>query len=309
MMNTNFILNEKEYVLKSLNDGTYTAGLRKTLDLLAQYYYQYCGFRKVKITKLLLEFLEKNYPPYAKNTRQWEATCEKIARHTGGKNLLEIDGVTITENELNVIKNIQNKTNARLAFTMLCIAKLNDAKNPKNNGWLNLDSKTIFECARVSGTRKQRDLRIADMLDSHLIEIPQRTNKVNIRVAFMDETTTENQGMFVSDFRELGLQYRKNVLKENIGICKNCGKYFTYKEACAMEKASRICPDCIIEKNKPKPRAMREGSCCVCGKSFTVIATNNSKVRCDDCQAEFARERDRKRKQFSHSGEKNIDPQ
>ena len=303
----NFILNEKNYVLNCIENGTYTAGLRKTLDLLAQYYYQYLGFRKVRITKLLLEFLEKNYPPYAKNTRQWEATCEKIARHTGGKNLLEIDGVTITEKEYKTIANMRNKTNARLAFVMLCIAKLNDAKNPKNNGWLNLDSKTIFDCARVSGTRKQRDLRIADMLDAGLIEIPQRTNKVNIRVAFMDETT--GQKMFVSDFRELGLQFRKNVLKENIGICKNCGKYFTYKEACAMEQASRICPDCIIEKNKPKPPAMREGSCCVCGKSFTVIATNNSKVRCDDCQAAFARERDRKRKQFSHSGNKNIDSQ
>lgn len=301
-----FILNEKDYVLQCLENGTYSAGLRKTLDLMAQYYYQYLGFRKVRIAKLLLEFLEKNYPPYTKSVRQWEATCEKIARYTGGKNLLAIDGVTITENEYKTLAEIKNKTNARLAFTMLCIAKLNDAKNPKNNGWLNLDSKTIFEAARVSGTRKQRDLRIADMLDAGLIEIPKRTNKVNIRVAFIQDGKPK---MFISDFRELGLQFRKNVLKETIGICQNCGKYFIFKEACVMEIASRICHDCIIEKNKPKPLAMREGSCIVCGKSFTVIARNNSKVRCDDCQAQFARERDRKRKQFSHSENRDLSPQ
>ena len=175
----NFILNEKEYVENALASGDYADDIYKTLVLLAQYYYQYCGYRKVKITNLLLDFLVKNYAPYAHNKRQWAATCEKIARKTGGKTLLQIDGVWITATELETIAEIENKTLARLAFTMLCIAKLNNAKNTKNNNWVNLDSKDIFNAARVAGSRTQRDLRIADLLDLGLIELPKNNSILN----------------------------------------------------------------------------------------------------------------------------------
>ena len=52
----NFILNEKKYVENALTTGDYADDIYKTLVLLAQYYYQYCGYRKVKITNLLFLF-------------------------------------------------------------------------------------------------------------------------------------------------------------------------------------------------------------------------------------------------------------
>ncbi len=46
-----FILNEKEYVLNTLKTGYYGESITRTLDLLAQYYYQYCGYRKVTVSQ------------------------------------------------------------------------------------------------------------------------------------------------------------------------------------------------------------------------------------------------------------------
>lgn len=286
----NFILNEKEYVENALASGDYADDIYKTLVLLAQYYYQYCGYRKVKITNLLLDFLVKNYAPYAHNKRQWAATCEKIARKTGGKTLLEIDGVWITATELETIARIENKTLARLAFTMLCIAKLNNAKNAKNNNWVNLDSKDIFSAARVTGSRTQRDLKIADLLDLGLIELPKNNSKLNIRVAFLDDDSEKK--IFVSDFRELGNLYRAEIEKnEKFRKCNTCGKYSKYGlcgDCQKQQKAKEIEAEYIANTN--------EIVCVDCGKSFRVEKRIKNKCRCDECQKEYRKTQDRLRK-------------
>lgn len=286
----NFILNEKEYVENALASGDYADDIYKTLVLLAQYYYQYCGYRKVKITNLLLDFLVKNYAPYAHNKRQWAATCEKIARKTGGKTLLEILGVWVTATELETIAEIENKTLARLAFTMLCIAKLNNAKNPKNNNWVNLDSKDIFNAARVAGSRTQRDLRIADLLDLGLIELPKNNSKLNIRVAFLDDDSEKK--IFVSDFRELGNLYRAEIEKnEKFRKCNTCGKYSKYGlcgDCQKQQKAKEIEAEYIANTN--------EIVCVDCGKSFRVEKRIKNKCRCDECQKEYRKTQDRLRK-------------
>lgn len=286
----NFILNEKEYVENALASGDYADDIYKTLVLLAQYYYQYCGYRKVKITNLLLDFLVKNYAPYAHNKRQWAATCEKIARKTGGKTLLEISGVWVTASELETIAKIANKTLARLAFTMLCIAKLNNAKNTKNNNWVNLDSKDIFSAARVTGSRTQRDLKIADLLDLGLIELPKNNSKLNIRVAFLDDDSEKK--IFVSDFRELGNLYRAEIEKnEKFRKCNTCGKYSKYGlcgDCQKQQKAKEIEAEYIANTN--------EIVCVDCGKSFRVEKRIKNKCRCDDCQKEYRKTQDRLRK-------------
>lgn len=290
----NFILNEKAFIENALNTGDYAGDIYKTLVLLSQYYYQYCGFRKVKITSLILEFLQKNYPPYLKNKRQWEATCEKIARKTGGKTLLEISGVWVTASELETIAGIENKTLARLAFTMLCVAKMNNARNENNNSWVNLDSKDIFDAARVAGSRTQRDLRIADLLDLGLIELPKNNNKLNIRVAFLNNES-ENK-MFISDFRELGNLYRAEIEKnEKIKQCKICGKYSHNTKFC-------ICADCRKEQENKELEAdyianTKSVVCVNCGISFRVEKRIKNKCRCDDCQKEYKKSQDRLRKQ------------
>ncbi|MGN1316674.1 MAG: hypothetical protein ACI4VW_06360 [Acutalibacteraceae bacterium] len=287
----NFILNEKEYVENALTTGDYADDIHKTLVLLAQYYYQYCGFRKVKITNLLLDFLVKNYAPYVQNKRQWAATCEKIARKTGGKTLLEISGVWITASELETIAKIENKTLARLAFTMLCIAKLNNAKNTKNNNWVNLDSKDIFNAARVTGSRTQRDLKIADLLDLGLIELPKNNSKLNIRVAFLDDDSEKK--IFVSDFRELGNLYRYEIEKNNrIYKCELCGKY---------NRNGKLCADCQKTQENKKLEikhieTTNEIICIDCGKSFRIEKRIKNKCRCDECQKEYRKLQDRLRK-------------
>lgn len=274
----NLILNEKEFALTCLDYNTYEANnIWRTLEIIAQYYYQYQGFRKVKITSLLIDFLNKSYPPYQKNKRKWDDACAVIARRTGGKPLLEIEGVWLTEKELEIINGINNKIIARLAFTMACIAKMNNARNPKNNGWINLDAKYIFNAAHVC--QKSRDLRLNEMKELGLIELPKKVNNCNIRVCFLDESGSDNT-YFIADFRELGLLFQREFQEnKKIGICSRCGRYYI--------KSGEFCADCLKIKEKLKPPIIKRVICVDCGKEFFIDARINRKTRCNECQHEY----------------------
>lgn len=94
--------------------------------------------------------MDRYYPYYTSNKASWDENIEKIAANAGKYTLFEIDGVWITKAELETIQNIHNKVLERLAFTMLCIAKLNNMKNPQNQSWVNTDVKELFSLARIS---------------------------------------------------------------------------------------------------------------------------------------------------------------
>lgn len=150
------ILDEKKYAEKCLKNGLMDSKPYYVLCLLAKYYYHHLGYRKKKITSLLLDYLSKYYPRYEFS---WQTTVEKITRKAGDYQLFEISGVKITKSEMETIQNIHNKVLERLAFTMLCLAKFYNFKNPKNNGWVNTDSKEIYKYARISCKAIEREIK------------------------------------------------------------------------------------------------------------------------------------------------------
>ena len=300
---TNFILNEKEFAMVCYQYKTYEKGnIRRTLELIAQYLYQYLGIRKIKIPELLIEYLHQAYPLYKQDAEKWNETCEKIAKRTGGNLLLTLEAITLSEREMNRIRQIPDKVNQRLAFTMACIAKLNNAKNSKNDGWLNLSSKDIFDAAHVTGSMSARDLRINNLYKMGLIDLPKKVNNNNIRVRFLDDDGYSDPQWKYYDvdamaFRDLGLYYRYRFLHDSeIKICPKCGRYFSQYQAAKRRTASKICVDCIEEQERVKPPCIIKKKCVDCGKDFFVDARANHKTRCDDCQAKWRKFNDKKRK-------------
>lgn len=294
----NFILNEKEFAKFCIDNNVFERdNIYRTLVWIAQYHYDFNGYRKKKITELLIDFLQKSYPLYKRDAAKWDETAEKIAKKTGGNPLLELDGVPIYKQEMETIKGIKDKTMQRLAFTMLCIAKLNKARNPKNNGWLNLDSKAIFDAAAVTGSAKIRDLKLHQMMELGLVEFPKKVDKTNIRITFMCDDDGSEKCRFISDFRELGLQYQYEILHDRaIGKCEKCSRYYIRSKANKYRPASKICTHCIQEEEQIKPPKIEIKNCVDCGNRFFVDARAQHKTRCADCQAKYRKMKDRKRK-------------
>lgn len=280
------ILNEKEYALKCLEKGDIGDNPYFTLSILAKYYYHSLGYRRKKIAKLLLEFISKHYPRYEMNEMSWQTSIDKIASNAGSYELFEISGIKITKNEMAVISEIHNKVLERLMFTMLCLAKLGNSRNPKNNGWVNADSKEIFKCARITCKSNEREIKIGQLWQRGLLEFSKRNDNLNCRVTFIDDN--EEEELFVSDFRELGYEYLLYT-GNNFIRCAECGILTRGNK----NGTKRYCKECSVYT----PQKTKLITCADCGKEFEVDARVSNKVRCKQCQEIKIREDTRARVQ------------
>ena len=280
------ILNEKEYAEECLKSGIVNGKPLHTINILAKYYHHIMGYRKKQIADLLLAFLEKHYPCYVYTKDYWIDSIEHAAQNAGKFELHEINDVRITENELVAIATLGNKVLERLAFTVLCIAKLNNARNPNNNGWVNTEDKEVFKIARISDNTIDRQKRIGKLCAAGLIELPKRIDNDSYRVTFIDDSSPVV--LTISDFRELGYEYLRYV-GGNFIRCQECNILTRGNK----NGTKRYCPNCVAYS----PKETKEVTCIDCGELFEISSKNNSSRRCSYCQRVRKRELGRLRLQ------------
>jgi hypothetical protein len=280
------ILNELEYAENCLRNNCIGDNPYTTLSILSKYYYHHLGYKKPQIIAELTGFISSNYPKYYLNKDSWNDSIEKLASNAKKFTLYEIEGAWITEEELNTIHNINNKVLERLAFTMLCLAKLALRKNSNANGWINEDVKTIFSLARISGSTTDRYIRISQLNEMGIIELPKKNDLLSYRLTFINEES-ENV-LFIHDFRELGYEYLK-YCGQNIIRCAECGILVRGNKA----GTKRYCSSCAAYT----PQENKKIICIDCGKEFSIDARVMNKCRCDECQKIKVREDTRLRVQ------------
>ena len=270
------ILDEERYAESILKNGVINDKIPNILNILAKYYYHVFGYRKKKIQKLLTEFMELNYNNYCLNKVQWDETIEKIAAKTGKSRLFKSAGVCITKPEMHVITSIRDEKLERIYFALMCIAKLWNQKKENNNGWVNLDLKSVFELARVNAKRRERNFKINDLYAKNLIDLPKNITNTSIKVLEINENGDEE--LFVSDFRELGYEYLK-YKGQNFIRCANCG-ILTRGNKRDTKKYCNACAGYL-------KKGLKTVICVDCGKEFKVDSRNMKKIRCDKCQEKY----------------------
>lgn len=266
------ILNEKEFAEKCLSEHQVIGKPFFVLTVLAKYYYHHLGYRKKEIITLLIEFMEQNYPYYSNNKLDWDSNIERIVKNVNQYTLYEIDGVWITRSEMDTIGNIHNKLLERLAFTFLCLAKLGNLKNTKNNGWVNIDDKEIYTLAHITCNLKDRDVKIGKLCKLGLLELSQRNDNLSCRVTFVNDTS--EKVLQVCDFRELGYEYLR-YRGENYIRCKYCG----ILTKGSKNKKKEMCVSCA----KYSPKGTMVYYCVECGQPFQREASSR-RIRCDGCR-------------------------
>lgn len=206
------------------------------LSIYARYLYHEKGLRKLNIIKELNIFMENNYPNY--NPVDWSASLEKYANKAGKYPLCECEGIWVTENELRTINEIHDKVLERLAFTILCLAKFRNYRNPNNNNWVNYSNGEIYSLACINTTAFEKDIKFNRLRELGLIEYAKKVDNLNIQILYIDDDSEKK--LFVFDFRKLGYEWRlykgeKYIRCSDCGIlvkrtsnrkkyCKDCGK-------------------------------------------------------------------------------------
>ena len=271
----NIILNEKEYAEKCLRDKTVGDNAWQTAQILAKYYYHERGFRKARIQKALNEFLMENYSLYRKGRLRWEENVELLASSAGKYDLFQQYFVPITKAELDTINGCGlSKQHQQVLFSFLCLAKLGNLRNEKNNGWVGYKiykTKDVFQMAHVSVSEVKQDFMINDMFIRNLVELPKKNDNLSVRVTFCDDDG--DCVLAVSDFRDLGYLYLQYI-GENIVACQQCGVLMRGNKA----GTKKYCKDCAGYV----PIGLKNVTCVDCGQVFRVDTKSSSNIR--ECQ-------------------------
>jgi len=284
------VINENEYAQQRIKNRNIGDNVYQTLTILSKYYYSQ-GMKRKAVCMELQNFLEIAYPKYSFNKAYWTEVIERTATKNSNEKLFESDGVWITEPEWKAINDLNNKILGKLAFTLLCIAKINNQRKSSNNNWVNTEIKEIFKLANISCSIDLRAKRLGIIIHSGLAEFAKRIDNLNLKVLFVNEEGKKK--FLVNDFRDLGNEYLYR-LGENYIRCAECGKLVKNNKY-GNKKYCSTCASYI-------PQDMKQVKCIDCGKIISVNSLNNRTCRCDDCYTKYRRiykaqkEKERRRK-------------
>ena len=280
----NLILNEKNYAEKLINGEVTDTNPYHALSLLARYYYHISGYRKSKIAILLNEYLYRRFFVEDYEKTRWEDIIERIAQNAKKHPPKEIAGVRITFAEMEIVDALPGVALRKLAFTILCLAKLGNLRNPNNNNWVNYSSKDVFDLANINCRSIDRELKIGTLYQKGLLEFPTRNDNLSYRVTYVNDDS--NEAIFVDDFRELGYCYL-NYHNGGYIRCRECGilmKDMSLPNTAGRKKA--YCKNCAA----PLPDVYKEVVCSDCGNVFLTNRKDNRSMRCPYCRREYRRE-------------------
>lgn len=277
------VLNEKEYAIKHLETGQVDSKPFFTLSIIAKYYYHCLHYKKSKIITLLTDFLSKNYAGYHDRPLEWQSTIEELVNKVDSYNLLEAYGVSISNSEIKTISDLHNKNLELVMFVILCLAKLENLKKPNNNGWVNIDTKEVFEYARVSCKAIERENYICKLRTKGLLQLPKRNDNMSVRVTFIeDKIDKDNEVLFVSNFKELGYEYL-NYKGDNVIKCAKCGALTRGNKS----GTKKYCKNCTIHT----PKGTKIITCVDCGIEVIVSGNNKRQIRCESCYKKYRHNR------------------
>ena len=279
------ILNEKQQAEEVLKTGIVDKKPYITIKLLVKYFCQYKHYSDNDIYNKIVEFLEVNYPRYELRRSSWNQTIKTIIEKSKNEKLYQIPGISITEEELKTIETLKDKKLERLAFTILCIAKLRNKQKQNNNSWISTDIKEVFNSSAISCNTLQKDIMINKLFTSGLINLTKNNNNLNIQATFINEKS--QTVLFINDFRKLGYEYLK-YKGENYTRCDDCGILIKLPKYLADKpNVKRFCNSC--KKKTQEDTEDKKIQCVDCGVWFTIAKTNTRTKRCEECQTSYNR--------------------
>jgi len=231
------ILNEKAEAERIIGKCEIVDSVSTSLTLLSKYYFS-LGLNCGEIRNKLEEYLVKIIPEY--NPVLWKDTLDNKVKNAGKYPLTSIDGVSVTQNEINKIRALKSIGLERLAFTLLCLAKYQNKKKPENNNWVNLQHKEIFKLANVPTTNYNQAIMLNQLYDYGMIRFGKKITNTNIQVVFGDDTSETS--IVIADFRELGREYMNYIDAKKYIRCAECGRLVF-----AKNNRKKYCDECSLK--------------------------------------------------------------
>lgn len=236
----NIILNEIEWAEDAIANKSLGNKPYNTLTRVARYYF-HLGYTEGEVRKLVKEFLLRcddtaSLPKWAKLIGLAVTKAKKYS-------IIQMDGIDVTEDEIEMIKSLPGRQAPRLMFTLICVSKYWDAISPSNHHWVNCKDNDIMRMANINTSLKRQGLIYNRLREAGLITFSKRIDNTNIRVKFVG---TGKPALHISDFRNLGNQYLK-YKGEPFFECQCCGLTLKCKNRREKGRRPKYCTDCAAQ--------------------------------------------------------------
>lgn len=242
---------------------------------MARYNKQVLGYKKKKNIEAINSFMAENYLFY--NPVSWYITVEKYVNHSGKYPLCQCSGVYITQNEVDIIDGIGDRILSRLLFTLVCLAKFYNFRNPKNNNWIDLSDNEIFEMACITTTSLDKDYTLYKLYEQGFIDFTERVDDLKIKVDIIKADDNSKNVLFINDFRKLGYEWLL-YKGERFIRCAKCGVLF--RKTAKMSNNRNRCNDCLRNAQDK----IHTFICIDCGREIEITDGNlKNRKRCDEC--------------------------
>ena len=237
------VLNERECAIEALQKCVLDTNPLETLGRVAKYY-RAEGYKKAEIHSMLESFMLKCDPTI--NIVKWQDAIDRQIKDADKFPLIELDGIPITQSELDICSSLSGKQMKRLMFALICLAKFCNAVSAKNNNWVNRSDKELFKMANVVTPIRRQSLMINDLREAGLIRFSRKVDNININVLCIDNIG--EPVLVVTDYRNLGYQYMK-YYGEPYFECASCGIVIK-----RTGKNHKYCSDCAADIHRQKAR-------------------------------------------------------
>lgn len=235
------VLNEYTWAERAVNEHDLGKKPSETLSRVAKYY-AYLGMKKRDVRKKLEEFLyscDQNIV-----LSKWDGTLDRLTRNAFKYDLIMLDSICVTDEELEIIQRVDGKQAQRLAFTLLCIAKYRNEISGRSDGWVNTPDSEIMKMANIHTSIKRQCKLYSQLRDSGLIRFAKNVDNLSVQVLFI---CTGTQAIIINDFRNLGYQYDRHF-GGPFYVCVNCGITDRIRDSgSSNHRPKKYCPDCAAK--------------------------------------------------------------
>ena len=244
---TEVILNESMWAENMLSKRSLGKAPINTLNSIARCYFA-SGYKKKEIPRLLELFLVRCDPNM--NITEWDNAIQNAVKRCDKRKPIDIKGVFVTDAEMKKIRELNGNHLERLMFTLLCLAKYENALRGSHKNWVNFSTKDIFNLANIILSVNRRGLLINELYTRGYIDFGEVVDSTSINVKIVDKNDcgdlSDKGGVFIDDFRNLGNRYMM-MCGQSYFECNICG--LVTRRTSNRQKYCALCAARINSKN------------------------------------------------------------
>lgn len=239
------IMNERAWC-EGIIENFHTGSTYDAIQRLARYYYT-LGYKRNDVVAKLEEYLVR----YDRNISlvKWQDSIERCADNMDKRPLANIEYVPVTQKELDTIGSVQNISDQKVLFSLLCLTKYLNAVDSRNRDWCRFELRDIFTLANLQMNVRRRGQVLARLRALGFVTFSHIVDNTNLHAEYVDHDG--DCVLKVQDFRNLGFQYM-GIHHDGYMRCSVCGLMIKRRSP-----AQKYCPACAVSVDYANRTARR----------------------------------------------------